>query len=93
MINLKDAIAILLKKINNNEAAFRANPPVILHDYIKEYSWGWLIPYDSKDFIENGNAINAYMGNVPIFVDKFDGTAFFAVILWKIQRSLLIIMD
>ena len=76
MITLEEAIKEVLEKINNN-GILDKNPPFILRDFIKEYKWGWLIPYDSEDHVLNGNIESAYFGGVPVFVDKFDGTTFY----------------
>ena len=76
MIILEEAIKLVLEKINGN-GILDKNPPYILKEYIIEYKWGWLIPYDSEDHVLNGNIESAYIGNVPVFVDKFDGTTFY----------------
>jgi hypothetical protein len=48
------------------------DPPLIKHAWV--YPWGWLISYDSKAFLEGKDESAYYVGNLPIFFSKIDGT-------------------
>lgn len=45
----------------------------INEQHIREFEYGWIFPYNSKQFIETGNIMFSLAGNGPLLVDKLTG--------------------
>ena len=71
--NLEKAKEIAKQDILSREGDDGDNPPVIIDHATRNFEFGWLFFYNGKAFIENGDHDKAYIGNVPIFVDKENG--------------------
>src|SRR6185369_13477205 len=39
----------------------------------REYDFGWVIFYNSKEFVDSGDHLHALGGNAPLIVDRRDG--------------------
>ena len=38
-----------------------------------EYDFGWAFRFDTKKYVESGNALDSLLDNDPLFVDRRDG--------------------
>lgn len=72
-ITLQEAKAIAYQKIGEN--LNHPNRPVIIDEATLEFEWGFVFYYNGKRYLEEKYMDAAYIGNVPILVDKYDGTA------------------
>ena len=76
-MNFKEAKKIALNRITRNGSILKENPPIIIDESIIEYTWGWLLYYDSALYINQGQSECGYIGNAPILIDKIDGSTHF----------------
>lgn len=64
-----------VKNLIDNESSFDnkdKNSPVIIS--CESFEFGWLFYYNSRKVVEtNGADGDYYLGNLPYFIDKFDG--------------------
>ena len=68
MITRAEAEAIVLDRLNKSaDASHRA---AVLDAWIKPY--GWVVLYDSEQFVQTGNDFDRFFGNGP-FVVMHDG--------------------
>ena len=50
------------------------NRPVIMDELTLDFDWGFVFYYNGKKWMETGHYEFGYIGNLPVLVDKFDGT-------------------
>lgn len=86
MLTKEQAKEILLKRLNSPNAPFRESTPndeiVIVDDATIEKEYGWIFFYNSKIFLETGNMLYSILGNIPLVVDKIDGSISGIQITW-----------
>jgi hypothetical protein len=46
---------------------------VILDEATREYDWGWVFFYQSREFVASGRPASALAGNAPYIVNKITG--------------------
>lgn len=85
LVILKDAVKIMEKHLKESEIEMNrfgsANPGyenpnielVILHEQTREYDFGWVFFYDSKQHMETQDVKYALAGNAPMIVDRNSG--------------------
>jgi Immunity protein 35 len=44
---------------------------VVVDEHTLSRSYGWVFFYQAKGFIESGDAMQAYVGNAPIVINRF----------------------
>jgi len=47
--------------------------PVISKEATQEYSWGWVVFYRSRKYVESNDFRHALVGNSPYIVNKHSG--------------------
>lgn len=65
------AQAILLKEDCNNPDL------VVMDDATIETDVGWVFFYNSKRYLNTGNILYALIGNIPLLIDKQNGSGYF----------------
>jgi hypothetical protein len=70
MISEIDAMSIALKHLNENR---RSSSCDLVISHVRERPKSWLVFFDSRDFIENGNHLAALIGGIPTVVSKATG--------------------
>ena len=50
--------------------------PVIVGEATQEYSWGWVVHYQSKKYLETNEIRHAFAGNAPYIVNKYSGEVY-----------------
>lgn len=46
---------------------------VILDEATRDYDWGWVFFYQSREFVESGDPMSELLGNAPYIVNKITG--------------------
>jgi hypothetical protein len=72
MIDKQTAYSLALEYLNNNSKCEIA----ILDDQTTETEYGWIFAYDSKKWVETRIGGYRIVGNIPILVEKLDGSIF-----------------
>ena len=50
----------------------------------QEYDFGWVFQWNSKEYVDSGNVLDAILGNDPLIVDRRDGHIY---ITWVVGRD------
>jgi hypothetical protein len=80
--SLEEAKNIAYKSIRMDLS--HPNRAIIIDELTLEFEWGYVFYYNGKKFLENRkDHSNAFLGNLPILVDKNDGTAHCAHAIWE----------
>lgn len=61
-------------KINEPDPSWQDKPKlVVVDEQTIEKEWGWVFFYNSINFLESGDSIDALAGNAPYIVNKSTG--------------------
>jgi hypothetical protein len=72
-LSLADAERIVEGKLRDLERDFQPKDLAIDRDHIKEYEWGWLVPYGERRWIERRDSGGIILGAGPFLVDRESG--------------------
>lgn len=76
-MDLEEAKRILLESLGENPIlAANGDEYAINKDYIQEKDYGWIIPYNSRSYLETGNYLNMLVGGGLAIVRKSDGDVY-----------------
>lgn len=73
MITLNDAIVKANEYVEGIQLTSQLELALLLEDTI-EFELGWVFFYQSKEYIQTGDFLDAIAGNAPIIVNKYDGS-------------------
>jgi len=73
MINRDEAIAIASQYLRDQKTNVDPNNLTIIHDYIRETSFGWVFSWNDRRYLESGDHRYAMCDNHPFVVLCRDG--------------------
>jgi hypothetical protein len=73
MLTLEEAKTIAEDKLNSMPVLGDVGGLTIIDNATIEKPYAWIFFYNSKQFIETGNIMDALGGNAPLFISKFTG--------------------
>ena len=70
MLTLDEAYSLVEAELHEFDSDV---DPVIVKDATQEYSWGWVVFYQSRKFLETNELRYALAGNAPLIVNRQTG--------------------
>jgi Immunity protein 35 len=70
MLTIDDAYSLVEEEFSKFDPSV---DPVIVRGATKEFSWGWVVFYQSRKYLETNEVRHASAGNAPYLVNKHTG--------------------
>jgi len=74
LLNYPQALLAVEREIAALPAPSDGDAWIVLAEQTIECSFGWIIFYGSRRYAETGDFVDLVAGNVPLIVDRHDGT-------------------